>query len=1702
MPRRAKRDKKLQQARRPLQPIDPNARVARNAQEPDKPAPALVLSPNDSDDVFQIQQTAQQLLVTFAARTGSQQLREATGASRQPLSLLLPSSDELPDAQTLLHTFHARTGPQQLQEAPPAAREEQPTLLPSSDEPLDVQTLLRTFNVRAGQQQQLREEQPTPRSARRLLERRGREQLLVEQTPTRRRTPSPRIEQHQEEQDAPRPPSSNGSEGGIPEEERGLEDLLPATLFYYSRDHRGRKCKAGANIARGALDPTVDYRSVLGACNRPCGFCDALHWIDEKLANSTRRTPAFNCCAQGSVHVPLQLDFPERVLELLAGHERHHDRARRTHRSEEFHRLIRHYNNAFSFCSLGTSFDRALAQQLGGAYTFRIHGALHHSIGALHPAGSAAPAYAQLYVFDGFDEQLERRGQAFHNLDPGVLRTIQEVLLELHPYVQALRNNAARIRADRSVTIRIGIEESGSMDPRTYNRPSVQEVAALIPVPTDDTAYSTRHIVLQNAATGRLQYISERTREYNCLRYPFLFPYGEPGWHYNFPRAGARWPPQATTTATATARERPEDGTQDELYDDGLSGVSQEPEVRLGRNGCSRVTQQQWWRYALQVRTPLLPTLYAGRLFHELAVDAFASILMARLKWHRENQQVYRMARAAGLVDALACEEMSTSDVGQRVILPASFTGGPRQMHNAYLDAMALTRHFSAPDYFITFTCNTTWTEILRELKPGQGARDRPDLVNRVFQLKLHQLQRELVRKGVLGKVAAMVWTIEFQKRGLPHAHILLIMDPASKPRTVEDVDDTICAELPDERLEPLLHDVVTRFMLHHPCGTANPRASCMRDGCCRWSFPKAFQEETVLANGRPVYRRRDNGRTHTKGVSQFKYDNRYVASYNKYLSVRFNAHVNVESCQGYSGVKYVYKYVYKGSDRATTSLAVPRQGQEQAGGAQQGPVDEIKEYIDTLYVSCHEALWRITEFKTHGRTVPVQQLQIHLEGQQTVMLRPDVPLAEQEAQVYKDTTLTAFFAENARAQTDILYHDFPTHYTWQAKAKAWRLRKRGFAVGRITWIPVTAGEAYYLRRLLVNVSGQRSFEDARTYQGIVHLTFKAACLARGLLEDDREWEQALEEAGSFKPGRQLRALFITILTFCEPADPGRLWERFRGVLADDCAHLLRTQYSVRDPSQEQAEDLALFFLYEAFTRRNGDGRCWQLPRPQRQWAEVGGSIANRLVREQRAFDADELATHAAQNRAAMNEQQQFVFDTVSRAVDAASGGLFFLDGPGGTGKTFVQNTMLAHQRAQGRIALAVASTGIAATLLDSGTTAHSRFKIPVTTLDQDSTCAVPRCSDLAELLQSTSLILWDEAVMTHRHAIEAVSRTLQDLRDDDDPRQARPFGGITVCFCGDFRQILPVIKGASRAQIVGASIRRSVLWRHVHVLRLVENMRLRRPGLGTQERLEITAFAERLLAVGERTDPDGCVFWEPRDQALGNDVRALTVEIYPNLHRRIPDPQLLQSSAILAPTNDAVAATNALLLDAMPGPAQTFTSVDAGDAETGGLYPDELLHSLSPPELPPHKLQLKIGAPVILLRNLDAGNGLCNGTRLRVEHLSPRVLRCSILGTSRHGAVVQLPRIPLASSGTDEIKFTRRQFPVKLAFAMTINKAQGQSFSRVGLLLDPGVFSHGQLYVALSRVTSPDGIRMCVPATDPARAGRIKNVVYPEVLS
>ncbi|OWY95393.1 Helitron helicase [Phytophthora megakarya] len=161
-------------------------------------------------------------------------------------------------------------------------------------------------------------------------------------------------------------------------------------------------------------------------------------------------------------------------------------------------------------------------------------------------------------------------------------------------------------------------------------------------------------------------------------------------------------------------------------------------------------------------------------------------------------------------------------------------------MYQRFLDAMAIVRETGAPSLFITMTCNPNWPEIKENLRRGQKASDRPDIVARVFMQKLKELNKDL-DEGVLGIQAARVHVVEYQKRGLPHAHILLILRPEDKPVSAEDVDNLVWAELPDKDKYPELYETVISSMMHGPCGEQNPRCPCMKNGRCSKKFPKPF---------------------------------------------------------------------------------------------------------------------------------------------------------------------------------------------------------------------------------------------------------------------------------------------------------------------------------------------------------------------------------------------------------------------------------------------------------------------------------------------------------------------------------------------------------------------------------------------------------------------------------------------------------------------------------------------------------------------------------------------------------------------------------------------------------------------------------------------------------------------------------------------
>lgn len=281
------------------------------------------------------------------------------------------------------------------------------------------------------------------------------------------------------------------------------------------------------------------------------------------------------------------------------------------------------------------------------------------------------------------------------------------------------------------------------------------------------------------------------------------------------------------------------------------------------------------------------------------------------------------------------------------------------------------------------------------------------------------------------------------------------------------------------------------------------------------------------------------------------------------------------------------------------------------------------------------------------------------------------------------------------------------------------------------------------------------------------------------------------------------------------------------------------------------------------------------------------------------------------------------------------------------------------------------------------------------------------------------------------------------------------------------------------------------------------------------EEREKAKQFANWLLRVGEGlTDgDDGELLCLPKELCIPpsseNCTDQLIDAIYPSIDSLNPAEDIqceyFKERAILSPRNANVDEINEKILCRLPGEEKLFLSADKASDESGQSVdnlPMEYLNGIVLAGFPLHKTVLKVGAPILLLRNLDPANGLCNGTRLLITRLGGRVIEGKILTGSLAGNVAFIPRIALTSESNIGLPFTLRrvQFPIRLAFGMTINKSQGQSLNHVGLYLITPVFTHGQLYVGLSRGTNSQNIRILLEDGPAGRACQTTNITYNEI--
>ncbi|XP_076948379.1 uncharacterized protein LOC143620603 [Bidens hawaiensis] len=680
--------------------------------------------------------------------------------------------------------------------------------------------------------------------------------------------------------------------------------------------------------------------------------------------------------------------------------------------------------------------------------------------------------------------------------------------------------------------------------------------------------------------------------------------------------------------------------------------------------GRKKVTMREFFAYHIQDRPNTFSTMLNGRsLFRKILVEKYTMIEAQRLHLYAVNNMKF---------DVILTKVYEVCNLLEILIW------------------------FGYPDFFMTITCNTNWPEVKRFLKDTTlKSEDRPDILCRLFKIKLDAMIK-LVKK--LWNIyfimyVAVVYMIEFQKRGLLHAHICIFMHPGSKIHNPQDVDKFIFAEIPNKYSDPDLYKLVSDHMIHGPCGDANPKCTCMVNKKFSKNFPKMFNDETAVdSQGFPVYKRRDNGQYVVK--SDIMMDNRTVVPYNKTLLKQFQAHINVEWCNQDGSIKYLFKYINTGPDRATISLV-----QNNNGDNADPNLDEMKEFYDCRYISACEASWRIFSFDVHYRIPSCMRLAFHLPGEQQ------------------------------------------------------------------------------LKNL------------------------------------------ALMEIENF---------------------------------------LISNNSSLRRYQQMSFLDM------EAISR-----------------------ATNPLMVEELSYDTETMNNEFNNLFDSLTDEQRGIYNEIMSALINKKGGVYYVYGYGGTGKTYLWKTLSASIRSKGEVVLKVASSSIASLLLEGGRTAHSRFLIPIN-LTEDSICPVKGNTDVYELLKKTSLIIWDEAPMIHKHAFEALDRTLNDVMNGDSGNTSEAvFGGKVVVFGGDFRQILPVVTNGTRSECVNACINSSYIWSKCKVLKLTKNMRLT-AGCRSSGIENIREFADWLLEIGQGNDggpndgesvidiPDDLLILNSVDQ-MGDLIRLLS---------------------------------------------------------------------------------------------------------------------------------------------------------------------------------------------------------------------------------
>ena len=1029
---------------------------------------------------------------------------------------------------------------------------------------------------------------------------------------------------------------------------------------------------------------------------------------------------------------------------------------------------------------------------------------------------------------------------------------------------------------------------------------------------------------------------------------------------------------------------------------------------------------------------------------------------------------------------------------GRPYMLPASIPGSPMYQRNLVDDGMAVIGRYGNPTLFITFTGNPAWPEFLEAVRITTGKDPPPDahvlfpaLLVRVFKAKLYALENDLkVGSIFVHRQVFIQRVIEFQKRYIPHAHIVIRLDaPDPTPNMVDswittrmfyheecpqfsgDIDSCIRA-----KCDCPAH-ILNRFIFSKMRHTKCTEGKCLTPTGCKKGYPFDHAGEPTMShswcNSRGTWTLRRSFRQDSK-----------VVPYNRRLVEKYNAHINVECCASFTVIRYLRKYLSKMPD---TSRALPSLDAVLAN-----PKLEFQLWQSYRHVGVAEAVVRLLQIDINLAEPAVSRVYIHKEGEHNIFGSDETDVQGDNSRIspllryfcrhikLRSLKYSEYYEQYTKRESHTEFPDDPSPYgshpIWY-----WGHRAREHICRIVT--PPTYRDPELLALHLILLSFARcSFKDCRTVDGHLYDTYHEAAENLGLLThndhvlvlqevinpDPRAWQVFHKSTDqTIKPHMlgtpaKVRIVFTMLL--------------ISGAPASDMFRYPYTHYMALDNLECGVSD-------NTFILREVRKLLWE---ERMSLTDVGlPDIVDTMqpVPDLIASEKSRYTVNQPDAEICLSTEQRGVYETVTKNFKSSSN-QFLLRACAGSGKTVVARKIVRDLRREDHLVLVCAPTAKAAGQYVGAFTCHKLFGIP--TKQGGALYHNDERHPLTQLILKCSLIVVDELSMLLQCNLHTIDLYLRDVCKID-----KPFGGRCMLFIGDFAQLPPVVKGRNdEASTISNSCISSPLLRHMTQMTLTEVPRSVSPPF-TQwlSRLsrgfDMNGFSDVRL-------PDTIRRYSTSDDALKDYLN----QALPN---RFPSNDILELASVTLYKSYIVAFTNARvdyyneavsqhIIKKYNLPTHTCVAQHEATHTPGNLVNLDMMmkYKDTTSSLPHPTLILFRGAIVMLTRNFMASRGLVNGAVFIVDAVLKNTVHVINISGSResnpfYGSHDILFRFtfPVDEFG---IKFTRKQYPLKLLYAGTTHRLQGETVSLEGrLLVDVTypAFLHGQAYVTFSRARS-----------------------------